>query len=124
MFGALNSLFQGPAYHRDYPHLSGWDVILRWEGRRFLYNMIMAGVGIVTCVLLISCGVLAEPLVGEAIGVPDPPIIAPLGILAYGIMANICYTGGWIAELLLTTFNNSINTTAFGLGAFRLGVKF
>lgn len=120
----LNRLFQGPIYHRDLPHLGGWDVILWWEGRRFFFNMIVAAAGTLTCVLLISCALIAEPLVGEAIGIPDPPIFAPIAIFAYGIMANICYTGGWITELLLARFNTGINTTAFGLGAFRLGVKF
>jgi len=73
---------------------------------------------------MIACGLIAEPLVGIAIGIPDPPILVPIGIVAYAIMANICYTGGWIAELLLARLKNGANTTAFGLHAFRLGVKF
>ena len=99
-------------------------VIAWWEKRRFFYNKILAGVGTLTCVLMISCGVISEPLVGEAIGIPDPPILVPLGIIFYGIMANVCYTGGWIAELLLVRFRPEIRTDAFGLRAFRLGMKF
>jgi hypothetical protein len=123
MLGALKELFQGPVYQRDYPHLSGWDVILWWEYRRFFYNMVVAGAGAVAGVLIISCALIAEPFGGETMGIPDPPIFAPFAILAYGVMANICYTAGWVVELLLAKFNSGRSTNAFGLGAFRLGVK-
>jgi hypothetical protein len=55
---------------------------------------------------MISCGLISEPLVGEAIGLPDPPILVPFGIIAYGVLANVFYT------------------SAFGLRAFRVGLKF
>ncbi len=71
---------------------------------------------------MISCGLIAEPLVGEAIGIPDPPILVPIGILAYGIIANICSTGGWIAELLLAKFKAGARTGVFGVRAFRFGM--
>jgi hypothetical protein len=41
-----------------------------------------------------------------------------------GVIANVCYTGGWIAELLLSRFKHDRYTNAFGVRAFRLGVKF
>jgi len=62
--------------------------------------------------------------VGEAIGIPDPPILVPIGILAYGIIANICYTGGWIAELLLAKFKAGARTGVFGVRGFRFGMMF
>lgn len=99
-------------------------VIAWWEKRRFFYNKVLAAVGTVACILMISCGVVSEPLVGEPIGIPDPPILVPLGIIFYGIMANICYTGGWIAELLLARFRPGAQAERFGVRAFRLGVKF
>jgi len=34
-------------------------------------------------------------------GLPDPPLFAIFGIIMYGILANLCYTGGWIAELIV-----------------------
>jgi hypothetical protein len=124
LFRAVARFFDGPAYHRDLLQDDCRQVIEWWEKRRFFYNKILAGVGTVTCVLMISCGLIAEPLVGEAIGIPDPPILVPMGIIAYGIIANVCYTGGWIAELLLARFRPGASTTAFGVRAFRLGVKF
>jgi hypothetical protein len=104
--------------------LSSWDEIEWWEKRRVFYNKVLAGVGTVTCVLMITCGLIAEPLVGEAIGIPNPPGLRPLGIIAYGIIANLCYTGGWITELLVARFKIGGSTTEFGVRAFRVGVKF
>ena len=80
----------------------GWPYSKRWwEKRRFHFNAVLAVVGTITCVLMIACGFISEPLVGEAIGLPDPPILVPLGIVAYAILANICYAGGWIVSGLM-----------------------
>ena len=35
------------------------------------------------------------------IGLPDPPILAVIGVIAFGVIANVFYTGGWIVELLV-----------------------
>jgi len=32
---------------------------------------------------------------------PNPPHFVFLGMLSYGFAANICYTGGWLAELAI-----------------------
>ena len=64
------------------------------------------------------CG--ADPRVGEAIGLPDPPIVAILGIFAFRIAANICYTGGWVAELLVNKFRPCSNTTQPGIASLWL----
>lgn len=63
---------------------------------------------------------LSEPLVGEAIGIPDPPIFMLLGIVAYGIAANVCYTGGWIVETNLAR-RGAQYRDGFRLRAFRRG---
>ena len=73
---------------------------------------------------MLACAVVAEPLVGEAIGLPDPAIFALFGVIAFGIMANICYTGGWVVELLLSRLLPYANTTQFGLRAFHFGLMF
>ena len=124
LFGALDRFLNGPACQRDPLKDDSWDVIEWWEKRRVFYNKVLAGVGTVTCFLLITCGLIAEPLVGEAIGIPNLPVLVPLGIITYGIIANVCYTGGWITELLVARFQIHPSTTTFGLRAFRVGVKF
>jgi hypothetical protein len=124
LIGALDRLLDSSACQRAHLKDDHLDAIEWWEKRRFFYNKVLACVGTVTCVLMITCGLISEPLVGEAIGIPNPPALAPLGTIAYGIIANIFYTGGWIAELFLARFKTSANPIAFRARAFRIGLKF
>jgi hypothetical protein len=89
-----------------------------------VYNVVVVLVGVVSVFLTICCGVLAEPLVGEAIGIPDGAIFIPFGAIVFVFLANVFYTGGWIAELFLSRLKPDSNTNAFGVRAFRLGVSF
>jgi hypothetical protein len=43
---------------------------------------------------------LCEHFLGEPIGLPDPPFFAVLAVSLYALMANVCYTGGWVAEII------------------------
>jgi hypothetical protein len=110
--------------HRDNRQYDWREIIEWWEKRRVFYNVVVVLVGVLSVFLMICCGVLAEPLVGEAIGIPDGPIFIPFGAIIFWFFANVCYTGGWIAELLLSRFKADGYTNAFGVRAFRLGVKF
>jgi hypothetical protein len=120
---ALCMLLHGPAFQRDLHQDDPGQVIEWWEKRRLFFNVVVGCTGIITCILMASCALIAEPLVGEAIGLPDPPIFGLIGIFLYGIVANVCYTGGWITELLLSKVRRE-SMTPFGLKTFRLGVKF
>ncbi len=42
-----------------------------WERRRLFFNLVVGGAGLVTCCAMVACAVVAEPLVGEAVGLPD-----------------------------------------------------
>ncbi len=73
-----------------------WDAILWWEVRRVPYNLAVGFLG------LISLGVsswvrsfFVDP--GEEIFHPG---LGLLGIVVYGVLANIFYTLGWATELL------------------------
>jgi hypothetical protein len=110
--------------HRDIRHYDWREIIEWWETRRVFYNVVVVLVGVVSVFLMICCGALAEPLVGEAIGIPDGGFFIPFGAIVFGFLANVCYTGGWMAELLLSRFKPGRNTNVFGVRAFRLGVKF
>jgi hypothetical protein len=119
----LRRFFSGRVYERD-PHLTHPAQIRRWwEERRLFYNIVVGCVGGVTSVLMILCGFISEPIVGEAIGIPDPPILVPLGIVAYGIAANICYTEGWVVESRLAK-RGALSSADFGVRAFKYGVIF
>ncbi len=63
-------------------------------------------------------------MTGEPIGLPDGPLLAVFGIIAYGILANICYTAGWISELIVRSMSTSERSAAYGLQTFRFGVQF
>jgi hypothetical protein len=119
---ALNQFFEGATYQRGAIE-NKWQIIKWWEVRRFHFNAVVAVVGTLTCVLMITCGFVSEPIVGEAIGLPDGGIFIIFGILLYAIAANICYTGGWIVELFLVR-RSPMQAQAFGPRAFRRGMKF
>ena len=115
--------FSGAAYRRESPLYDSAQIRMWWEERRLFYNKVVGCCGVVTCALMIFCGFVSQPVIGQPIGVPDPPALVPLAIIVYGIGANICYTGGRIAESLLLR-NGVAATNEFGVRAFRVGMKF
>lgn len=54
----------------------------------------------------------------------DGPLLGVFGVLLYGILANVCYTAGWICELLMRKINGIKRSTSLGLKAFRIGLAF
>jgi hypothetical protein len=65
-----------------------------WESRRLVFNKAVGAAGLVTLggVSLIT----ALPPFSEVL----PLSVAVVGAAVYGFMANVCYTFGWMAELL------------------------
>ena len=98
--------------------LKALEVIAWWELRRFPFNVVVGVSGVIACILIVSFSLA----VGTVCGIPDPPIVALLGIFAFGVMANACYTAGWMAELLL--FKSSDARRRFATRAFRWGFTF
>jgi len=86
---------------RDVPLVSAWDVIGWWESRRIPFNLIVGSAGILSCMVVGIVAAGASILFDSDFGLPNPTLFALVGILLYGIMANICFTGGWLAELLV-----------------------
>lgn len=72
-----------------------------WESRRIPYNLIVGTAGLCTCVAVFALALIAQIFFHSDFGVPDPPIFGVIVVILYGIMANVCYTCGWIAELTL-----------------------
>jgi hypothetical protein len=83
---AIERAFFTPLYNPR----SAWQVLGWWESRRFLYNTVVGGAGVIT--------VAAAALLGGA-GVP--PLTFLIVPLVYGVAANACYTLGWVADLTL-----------------------
>jgi hypothetical protein len=62
-----------------------------WESRRLLYNQVVGTTGLFTlaAVWLLAPGAVA----------PNPRELA-MAAVAYGLVANVCYSAGWALELL------------------------
>jgi hypothetical protein len=87
-----------------------WDVLFWWEKRRPLYNFLVGATGLPAFLWLnFHDG--------------SSSVVWVLGAVAYGIAANLCYSVGWIAELIaLRHFKEK--ATYFGSICFALGTGF
>jgi hypothetical protein len=100
-----------------------FDIIKWWEFRRIPYNLVVGAVGIITLFAVLGVDSIAEAKLGEPFGFPDPPIFALFAIIAYGIGANVLFTGGWIAEIFVREIWPE-STGAFAQISFCLGLLF
>lgn len=85
---AVEWWFFTPLYYPRGPlQVIGW-----WARRRLLYNVGVGAAGVLTLVVGVAVGVLPLPgtMPGELIGV-----------LVYGFVANVCYSMGPVADLVL-----------------------
>lgn len=72
------------------------DVVRWWEGRRLHFNVYVGVVGVITWLLVLIAGSAAvKPGVDF-----EEPLAMLFGPVIYAIMANLCYTGGWIVDTL------------------------
>ena len=100
-----------------------WQIILRWEKRRVPFNLIVGATGFLVCALLFGIAAFSEKKFGEPIGLPDPPLFGVIAIFLCGIAANVCFTGGWLAELFAKSIWKG-RAEHFGEIAFVLGLLF
>lgn len=73
-----------------------WQVIRWWELRRLLYNAVLLVVG---AAAIVGLEFLMEPVIPHGEDAIEPMMLA-VAVPAYGFMANLCYTLGWIVELI------------------------
>ncbi|OGW45503.1 MAG: hypothetical protein A2X57_05445 [Nitrospirae bacterium GWD2_57_8] len=119
----IRRLLDSAFFSRTKEPASFWRVIAWWEVRRIPYNLIVGAAGVATSILAFLSAVLAEHVTGIPAGLPDPPIFALFGILIYAVLANACYTGGWIAEILVAKVWGE-SGRSFGVISFALGLFF
>jgi len=84
-------------FSRPSEPLSRLGIIAWWEIRRVPYNLIVGVIGAISLLLFFLFISLADELK------PGEDAVEPMALLVAPIAANICYTGGWIVELLLST---------------------
>ena len=85
-----------------------------WESRRLAYNAIVGGAGIVTLGVVT---VIASIPPGLPMGFNWRPVVA------YGILANLCYSVGWLLEAAAQSMWGP-SCPKFGPALFRQGVAF
>lgn len=102
-------LFPPADYRRTTVSLLTW-----WESRRLTYNMVVGTAGVFT---LAVTGAIS--LLPPAAGMPFDwrPIVA------YGVLANVCYTLGWAIEATAQRIWGP-RCPAFGPALFRQGLAF
>jgi hypothetical protein len=88
MSALVRLLYPSPPASRNVAAIVGW-----WERRRFSYNLVVGTAGVVT-ILGVNLGVLLPPD-GRWLGFP--PLLA---VGAYAVLVNLCYSAGWLAELV------------------------
>jgi hypothetical protein len=119
----LASLRNTDLFQRESSAMNGVEAIVWWEARRIPYNLIVGSTGIVTCVVVGVIAVAAQEFFNSDFGVPDPPVFALFGVILYGILANVCFTAGWIVELFLRRFSPR-EADRFAISGFFYGVIF
>jgi hypothetical protein len=72
--------------------MTTWEIIRWWEIRRLPYNAILFVIGIAS-IFAMEFFARKATCVGDA-----PGLETGLTIVLYGIVANVCYTLGWIVE--------------------------
>jgi hypothetical protein len=120
LFRILRWISSSSIGRRDRPLDTSWAVIGWWEARRLPFNLLVGATGVATIVAILAVAWVSERTLGIPIGWPDPPFFAILGVFAFGFGANVCYTGGWIVELIVRkTWPNQaadIGPISFALG--------
>jgi ankyrin repeat protein len=95
----------------------GW-----WELRRIPYNIIVGVSGIVSILVALAGAALSDLIFRKAVlGAPGFGFIVLA--VAYPIMANVCFTGGWITEILARRIKKEA-ASHLGSLAFTLGTLF
>lgn len=110
-------------FTREKPAASTGEVIAWWEARRPIYNLLVGSAGILSCLVVVIDVLARSYLYHEEIGGPDPPIFVILWIVVYGVGANLCYTGGWLAELLVRRILPT-QSDRLAIVSFKCGVTF
>ena len=116
MIRLLRKLRSSALGRRSAPLSSIWQIIGWWEARRIPFNLIVGATGVVTSAVMLLTAVISEYLTGEPIGMPDPPVFVVVAAVLFVVGANVCYTGGWIGELLVRRDVHTFCTLTFTLG--------
>lgn len=99
--GAFARLKGSALCRRDASITTVRDMIGWWEARRIPFNLIVGSAGLLSVVVVGIVAAGSSLLFNSDFGLPDPPLFALFAVVIYVIMANVCFTGGWLAELVI-----------------------
>ncbi|MDB4875088.1 MAG: hypothetical protein JWM41_1534 [Gemmatimonadetes bacterium] len=102
-------LFPPADHRRTTVSLLGW-----WESKRLTYNLAVGSAGVVTLVVIRGISWLPPGL---------PMLFDWRPIVAYGLLANVCYTFGWALEVAAQRAWGA-RCPPFGPALFRQGLAF
>lgn len=108
---AVERYFFTPLYHPR----SNWSVVSWWESRRLMFNLCVGSAGLLSLATTI--------LIARLPPHPFPMGIPWIGVLVYGVMANLCYTLGPLTDLVLRRLLGN-RAPAVGPVLFRYGFVF
>jgi hypothetical protein len=74
--------------------MTTWQIIRWWELRRIPYNAVLFVIGMTSLLAMEWLQARALPVGRNAI-----ELETGLTVVAYAVLANLCYTLGWIVEL-------------------------
>jgi hypothetical protein len=86
---------------RDVSPASACEAIGWWEARRIPFNLIVGIAGLLSCIMIGVVGVGSLFLFNSDFGSPGSPLGSIFLFVIYGIAANILFTGGWVAEMII-----------------------
>ena len=110
------------------PHAT-LKIIAWWETRRVIYNLLMLPAGIAGLMLVMVMISLRWPTPGPGVSADEHDFVPFIAAILGGFGANLCYTGGWMAEILARRFGREkashIGPILWTLGTlFSIGVCF
>ena len=119
----LNRLRRYWLFRRPDTFTSPVDLIVWWELRRIPYNLTVGAAGFVTCGSLVGIALIRSSTLASNEANFGSPFFGIFSVALYAIMANICYTAGWISELMVRRFWGDVHKQ-FGEIVFISGFVF
>ena len=93
-----------------------WDAVAWWEIRRIPFNLVILAAGVLSGFIV--------ALIGSHVLKPDQDFGSPLlAVALYAVAANLCYTLGWMTELLWA-WGHTAETSGIRPKVFRVGLIF
>jgi len=120
MFNLIRKILALPLFARREEAVAASRIIQWWEMWRIPYNLFVGAAGVL-CFIIIFVNIAIEENVFGSQNISF--FLAIVAVPFYAIIANICFTSGWIVEIVVRKIWRE-RTGAFGEISFALGLVF